>query len=279
MKDYYKILGVDRNSSKDDIKKAFRKLAHKYHPDKEDGDEGKFKEASEAYSVLSNDKKRAQYDSGGNFDFNSSNVDFEEVFRGFSGAGGFNGNIEDVLRNIFGGLNKRGADIQMDVPIEFRESIYGVEKTIHVPYRKSTPKNISFTIPPGVESGSRLRLNGLGEMGDESDSPPGDLYILIKVKGGDGYLNKGGNLFYTLNLKLTEAILGAKKTIKDPKGGNLEIDVPEHTKDGDRIRIDGIGIPRPYGSGGLIVEFRIDYPTSISKKSKELFEKLKEEGL
>lgn len=286
-KDYYKILGVDRNASKDEIKKAFRKLAHEHHPDKNKGDaeaEKKFKEASEAYTVLSDDNKRAQYDrfgsagpSGGGFDFS-----------GFTQGGGFsftqNGvefDLGDIFGEIFGGGRRprRGRNITIDVELSFKDSIFGIEKEISVEKVK-----LAVKIPPGIENGQGLRIPGRGEDGPGGK---GDLIVRVWVKEHPHIRKEGFDLVMQLPLKLSLALLGGTVEL-DTLDGKVELKVPAGTSHGEILRIKGKGVPyeQPggiFGTGGrrgdLLVVTHVEMPKRLSKKAKELIEKLKEEGL
>src|SRR3989344_1848378 len=192
MKDYYNILGVNKNASEEEIKKAFRKLAHVHHPDKSGGNEAKFKEASEAYAVLSDKKKRAQYDAfgttgagagAGGFQgaagFDPSGFGFD--FSGFGNAGFDTGDLGDILSSIFGGRRvRRGRDIAVDIELSFQESVLGAEKVIH-----TLDGEITLKIPTSTKHGSILRVKGKGVphgASTRSSSGRGDLYIRISVQ-------------------------------------------------------------------------------------------------
>src|SRR6185369_3665766 len=231
-KDYYKILGLEKNASQDEIKKAFRKLAHEHHPDKKGGNDTKFKEANEAYSVLGDEKKRAQYDqfgSAGNFGqggfggFNGAGFnpnDFGFDFSGFQRAGGFSqgfggdGGIEfdlgDILGGMFGGgrqRQRRGRHVQVDIDLTFEEAVFGVERTIHV-----LRKELSVKIPPGLDNGESVRLPGAGE--PIEGGIPGDLYVRVHVKKHPLFRKSGSNLVADLSIKLSDALLGTTVTLK-----------------------------------------------------------------
>lgn len=182
-KDYYTILGVDRKASKDDIKKAFRKLAHKYHPDKKGGDEAKFKEASEAYSVLSDDKKRAEYDAygrvfsgagGGGGGFND--FDFSQFGGGFNGAG-FDINIDDIFSgfsDIFGGgRTRRGRDISIDIELSFKEAVFGVERKVLLTKDSACSSCSGSGAAPGAGTKTCTTCNGKGQVVESKRSPFG----------------------------------------------------------------------------------------------------------
>lgn len=283
MKDYYSILGVDNNASQKDIQKAFLKLAQKYHPDKSGGDSAKFKEVNEAYQVLNNPEKRSQYDRGGyagpgtqggsqgfrGFDF--SNMDFGSSM----GASG----LEDLLRNVFQGAMNKGSDIKINIQITFEESIFGATKTISIPYRRKHTEKINITIPAGIENQSHIKIEGRGEPAKDKKYEDGDLYVLISVKEHKDFKRHGGELILPISLLPTEALLGTKKELNDLKGEPLLLNIPELTKEGDTLSLDGKGIPRPVGSGRLIVLCHIRSPKKLSSKAKDLLEQLKNEGL
>ena len=273
MKDYYAILGVPRDASQEAIQKAFRKLAHTYHPDKKSGDVEKFKEVNEAYQILSNKEKRARYDAGGTsdafqgFDFGGGGVRFE-------GFGGFS----EVINEMFRGAINRGADIQINVPVTFREAIFGVQKQVRIPYRRKETATLTIPIPAGVEEGTVLRVQGQGEPSKDAKAPSGDLLIRIAVENNALFERRGGDLIRFLSLTPTEAILGTKKKIEDLKGEVVLVDVPEQSKEGSAIILSGRGIPHPTGTNRLIVLCRVNYPKSLSRSAKKLFESLQKEG-
>ncbi|MES3005524.1 MAG: J domain-containing protein [Patescibacteria group bacterium] len=296
-KDYYKTLGVDKNASKDEIKKAFRKLAHEHHPDKKDGNADKFKEASEAYSVLSDDQKRSQYDqfgsSGpqgygggqpGGFDFNG--FDFSQFGFGGGQQGFGQDSVEfdlgDILGGIFGGGRRvrRGANITVDVDILFKESVFGTERQISYT-KSSTKKKESFAIkiPPGMDSGEMLRVTGRGEEAEGGN--PGDLFVRVHVKADKALTKEGHNLVTTFNIKLSEALLGGERTIMSPDG-DLTVKIPEGVASGETLRVRGKGVAFDASRthrGDLLIHVRIEMPKKLNKESKKLIEQLKEQGL
>ena len=285
MKDYYKILGVNRDASEEEVKKAFRKLAHAYHPDKSGGDEAKFKEVSEAYSVLSDKKKRAQYDAFGSAcasgGFGGAGVnpqDFGFDFSGF-GANGFDtGDLGDILSSIFGGRRvRRGRDIAVDIELSFHESIFGTERKILINSRLVKQKEVSISVPAGIDEGQMIRLSGMGETLE--GGVPGDLYVKVHVRRHP-YLRKDGyNLVMDLPVKLTEALLGSERTIAT-LDGEITLKVPTGTKHGTILRVKGKGVPiAPAKRGDLYAKILIDMPEKLSKESKKLIEELKKQGL
>lgn len=286
-KDYYKILGVDRGASKDEIKKAFRKLAAKYHPDKKDGDEAKFKEANEAYTVLSDDKKRAQYDqfgsnfSGGHGGFSGfEGFDFSNFSQGFGGAGA-QFDIGDILNQMFGGRGgysriRRGADISVDTTISFKESIEGVNKTVNIQRNDGSKEEISFKIPAGIDDNEMLRLTGKGE--SIQNGRPGDLYVRVHVLPHSFLKKEGHHLVGRLSVKLSDSILGSTKEI-ETLDGKLNLKIPKGITHGEVLRVRGKGVKLPNGiSGDLLIQIFIETPKNLSRKAKKAVEDLRSEG-
>lgn len=293
MKDYYKILGVEKSASKDDIKKAFRKLAHEHHPDKNKGNaesEKKFKEASEAYSVLSDDNKRAQYDQfgtagagfgggqGGFHGFNGQGFggfDFSNFARQYSSQNGqaFEFDLGDIFGEFFGGGRrpKRGRNITIDVEVTFKESIFGVEKEISVNKDKFMVK-----IPAGIESSQGLRIPGRGEDGPGGK---GDLIVRVWVLEHKVFRKEGWNLVMELDLKLTTALLGKNIEI-ETLDGKIELKVPAGTTHNEILRVKNHGVPNERGKrGDLLIVTKVEMPKKLSKQAQKLIEELKGEGL
>jgi DnaJ-class molecular chaperone len=300
MKDYYKTLGVEKGASKDDIKKAFRKLAHEHHPDKNKGNaasEQKFKEASEAYSVLSDDNKRAQYDrfgsagpGGAGFNPNAGGFggqgfggfDFSQFTQGGGfGQGGVEFDLGDIFGEFFGGGRRprKGRNITMDVEISFKDSIFGTDREISVDGTK-----LSIKIPPGIESGQGLRVAGRGEDGAGGK---GDLIVRVWVKEHATFRKEAFNLVMDLPIKLSLALTGGTVDIETLEG-KLEVKIPSGTSHGEILRVKGKGVPYEttggiFGTGGkrgdLLIVTHVEMPRKLSKKAKELIEQLKEEGL
>jgi DnaJ-class molecular chaperone len=289
-KDYYKTLNVEKSASKDDIKKAFRKLAHEYHPDKPTGNETKFKEVNEAYQVLSDDQKRAQYDRFGSngpqfgggqggfggFDFGGFNINFD----GFQGGQEFD--LNDLFSAFGGGFGrrvKRGRDIVLSLNITFRESVQGVEKTIKVPSdsAQKNKKEVSIKIPAGIESGQMMKLQGYGE--PVPDGQPGDLLLKIYVESHKTLRKEGIHLVTNLSVKLSDALLGATYDVEGVDGP-IKIKIPKGINTGKILRVKGAGIQAGrFQHGDLLVVIEVDIPDSLSKEQKKLIEKLQEEGL
>lgn len=287
-KDYYKILGVDKKSSQEEIKKAFRKLAQQYHPDKPTGDEAKFKEVNEAYTVLSDPKKRSQYDqfgsgfsgNGGQGGFSGfEGFDFSGFAQNFS-QGGVEFDLNDLFGSIFGGgfqRVRRGADIVVDVNIDFKDSILGIKNKINITRNDGSKEEISFVIPPGIDNGEMLRINEKGEKSLEGGRP-GNLYIKIHVKPHPTLKKEGVHLITVLNLKLSDVLLGTEKEI-DTLEEKTTIKIPKGIRHGEILRLKGKGVPvGGRGNGDLLIQILIDIPQNLSKRAKEAVEVLRGEG-
>lgn len=311
MKDYYKILGVEKSASKEDVKKAFRKMAHQYHPDKGGGDEAakKFKEASEAYSVLSDDNKRKQYDT-----FGQAGPGFNPGAGGFNGGAGFGGfdfsgfqnsgfnfsqggmefDLGDIFSEFFGGGRgrrvRKGANITVDVQISFKDSIFGIEKEVAINKTdkkgKSSLERLSVKIPAGIESGQGLRIAGKGEPADDQGSPNGDLIVRVWVEEHPLFRKEGFNLVMELKLKLTTALTGGVVPI-ETLDGTIELKIPAGTSHGEILRVRGKGVPyetRGFTGthskrGDLLVVTHVIMPKKLSKKALGIIDELKGEGL
>ena len=224
-RDYYEILGVDRNVSQSDLKKAFKRLAIKYHHDKNPGNkeaEEKFKEAAEAYEVLSDASKRTTYDQFGHQGVNSSfgqsgfrNVDINDIFNNIFGGDEIFG---DIFGDIFGGGRRRGPrrgrNIQMSLDLQLEDAVFGKNIEITLP---NTRKKVSVNIPPGVDTGNKIRLSGEGEQSQHGGGN-GDLFIVVNVVGHDFFEREANHLYCEIPLRIDQAVLGD------------EIEVPTLTK-------------------------------------------------
>ncbi|MCR4279464.1 MAG: DnaJ domain-containing protein [Candidatus Zambryskibacteria bacterium] len=294
MKDYYKILGIERNAPEEEIKKAFRKLAHVYHPDKAGGDEAKFKEANEAYAVLSDKKKRAQYDQFGSYGpstgstgsgqggFDPSGFGFD--FSGFGQSGFDPGDLGDILSSMFGGRRvRRGRDIAVDIELSFQESIFGAERKVVINSKFVKQKEVAIAVPPGIDDGQMIRLSGMGEILE--GGLPGDLYVKVHVRKHPYLRKEGFNLIMDLSTKLSEVLLGAEKTIHT-LDGEITLKVPAGTKHGTILRVKGRGVlyaqsmsTGKAGRGDLYARVLVEIPEKLSKESKKLIEELRKQGL
>ncbi len=315
-KDYYKTLGVNKNASADEIKKAYKKLVFKYHPDKNPGDkkaEEMFKDVSEAYAVLSDKDKRAQYDRFGSAGFHKR-YSQEDIFRGsnfsdifgemgfnpediFSffktgrsgggfrrtstagGGGGFR--VEDIFGG--GGFNQQsrpqtGQDLMLELSIDFMEAAKGCEKTIEYMYG-GKKKSLKVKIPPGIETGQKLRLQGKG--GDAGQlNKPGDLFIKVKVQPDAVFKREGSDIIVEKEIKLSEAVLGT--TVEVPTlNGTKKMKIPAGVQNNTRMRLKGEGFPLfgKTGFGDEYVRIIVKTPKNITNEQKKIFRSLAEQGL
>ena len=271
-KDYYAILGVEKSADGDAIKKRYRKLARELHPDKTKGDktlEERFKAVSEAYDILSDEKKRAEYDQARAL-FQQGGVP-NGGFQGNFSAGGF-GDLGDIFGNLFGGQRgpRRGADMQAQATISFRESINGTQLTFNSPSGPVTTK-----IPAGVNDGAKIRVRGKGAPGEAG---PGDLYITISVAPHSVFSRRDENLLITLPVTFPEAALGADVAVPTLSGEEVTLRLPVGTANGKTLRIKGRGIARKDGSAGdLLVTIEVTVPQRIDGKAKKALETFNEE--
>lgn len=302
-KDYYKIMGVERDASQDEIKRAYRKLARKYHPDvsKEADAEARFKEVGEAYEVLKDPEKRAAYDQlGANWkagqDFNPP-PDWDAGFE-FSG-GGFTGGdasaYSDFFESLFGhgfgsaqtgrrqsGFHARGEDHHARVLIDLEDAYHGATRSItlqspvvddsgHVTLKQRT---LNVTIPKGVKQGQRIRLTGQGSPG-LGEGQAGDLYLQIEFRPHSIYRVEGRDIYLDLPVAPWEAALGATVKVPTP-GGTVDLKIPPGTTSGRKLRLKGRGIPgKP--AGDLYVLPQITVPPADTETARELFRKMERE--
>ena len=299
-KDYYEILGVSKTASDADIKKAYRKLAQKYHPDRNPDDksaEAKFKEISEAYAVLSNKEARTKYDRFGHnagqgfegFDF--SDFDFRNFSGSFSGGGqrfsSAGMDLGDILGEMFGmggrrgraesfndrrRAGMRGQDLQYTLTLGFEAAAHGETTQIQVPVGKSR-KSINVRIPAGVDDGQTIRLKGQGAPG-MGGGPNGDLLLEIKLNPHPIFKREGLDLFCEQKISIAQAVLGGKLEVPRLDGSTVSMNIPAGTQGGQRFRLKGKGISKPNGTtGDLYVTVQIAVPRDVDAKSKELIEK------
>jgi len=337
-KDYYEVLGVSKNATIEEIKKAFRGLAKKHHPDANphgDRDESKFKEISEAYDVLSDDTKRQVYNQYGHDGLNRQGFHYDDSFDPFS-------NLSDIFGDMFGdmfggerrGGGRKGQDLRFDLEIEFNEAVFGVEKTIEVPkletceicggsgakkgtqprpcgtcggrgqviysqgffsVSKACPKcggegrviespcsscrgagrvrqnkRLKVTIPPGVDTGSTLRLSGEGEAGERSGKY-GDLYIIVHVAEHSIFKRNANDIICEVPISFVEAALGAELEVPSLEG-SIKVRIPAGTPSGKVFRFKNKGIQdvRKRERGDQLVKVIIEVPINLNEKQKEL---------
>ncbi|AAP95181.1 molecular chaperone DnaJ [[Haemophilus] ducreyi] len=344
-KDYYEVLGLQKGATEKDIKRAYKRLAAKYHPDKNQGSkdsEEKFKQITEAYEILTDDQKRAAYDQYGHaaFEQGSSNG-------GFNGFGGGFGGFEDIFSEMFGGgfgggsrrqHVVRGQDLRYDIEISLEEAVKGCKKDIrlstlaecdnchgtgaeagtkvencphchgagrirrqqgffvteavcpschgtgkkiekpchscHGDGRVQKAKNLSVTIPAGVDTGNQLRLSGEGEAG-ENGAPAGDLYVVIHVREHNIFTRDGANLYCEVPISFSMAALGGE--IEVPTlDGKLKLKIPTETQTGKLFRVRGKGVVSPRGgyAGDLICKVVVETPVQLNEEQKELLRQL-----
>jgi len=298
--DYYKILGVNKNAAGAEIKKAYRKLAMKYHPDHAGDDknaEAKFKQISEAYAVLSDKEKRKNYDTFGSTGFRQR-YSQEDIFKGFD--------FTDILKEFgFGGTHScpgrrsfsfgggtpfgnqarqhqtsiKGSDFVYELPLTLQEVATGTSKTVQFKRAGYTEK-ITVKIPKGMVTGKKLRLAGKGEPGPYG-GPPGDLYILSKIYNDPAFTVKGYDLYTNTEIKMSEAILGTSISVPTITNKKLSVKIPPGTKHQAMMRLSGHGLPymQSKGKGDLYVLVKINMPKKLTAKQKKLIEKLADTGL
>ncbi len=283
-RDYYEVLGVNKGASDDEIKKAFRKLAVKYHPDKNPGDktaEEKFKEINEAYSVLSDKTKRSRYDQFGHAGVggDGGGNPFGGGFGGFGGNGqSFNfdfggGGFEDIINAMFGGggfrAARRGRDFRTSITIDFEDAIFGSTKTISV-----EGDQIKLKIPAGIYDGQSIRLAGKGGEAPSADGQRGDLYVEVRVRAHKTLTREGDLILSEVTIPMTDAVLGTEVEV-ETVDGKITMKVPAGTQPGTNFKLSGHGAPSRLDSdqrGPHIVTINVEIPKNLNKKQRELIE-------
>lgn len=285
-KDYYKILGVERSASQDEIKKAYRKLAVKYHPDKNPDDkvaEEKFKEISEAYQVIGNTDSRKKYDElganwkqyenagfgGGGQGFNASGFSdfFDMFFGGAQGGAGFD--IRDFMGNMGGGRRStrpaKGSDLNATISLTLLEAYQGSQRLLDL-----NGNTIKISIKPGVRDGQVLRIKGKGNPG-RNGGDNGDLMIKVSIMNDPAYQRDGDDLIKNVNVDVYTAILGGKITVNTLKG-EVNVPIKQQTQNNSTLRLKGLGMPHygKEGAGALLLKVQILLPEHFSQKELEL---------
>ncbi len=345
-RDYYEVLGVSRDTADRDIKKAYRRMAMKYHPDRNPGDaesEDKFKEVNEAYEVLSDAQKKAAYDQYGH----------AGVEQGAGGHGGFDGGFSDIFGDVFGDIFggggggrrrssvQRGADLRYNLDLSLEDAVRGVEKSIRVPTlvgcepcngsgakpgtsakvcgtcggngqvrmqqgffsvqqtcptcrgegkvisepcgscrgqgRVEQVKTLSVKIPPGVDTGDRIRLSGEGEAGSHG-GPAGDLYVQVNVRQHPIFERDGRDLYCEIPISFVDAALGGELEVPT-LNGRVKLRVPAETQTGKLFRLRGKGVTPVRGGpvGDLLVRAVVETPVSLTSRQKELLQEFQTE--
>ena len=295
--DFYKDLGVSRDASPDEIKKAYRKLAAQLHPDKNPGDkksETKFKAVNRAHQVLSDPEKRKLYDEFGEdglregFDAHTARaygraaagargrgrgpeVSFEEIFGGARNSAGFS----DIFGDIFGGgrgrANARGSDLQSEVAVDFVSALRGAELKLRL---QDGGDEVTVRVPAGAGDGDKVRVPGQGAPG-VGGGPPGDLLLTIRVRPHQFFERSGLDLYLDLQITVGEAFRGAKVRVPTPDGP-VTLSVPKHAQSGQVARLKGKGVKRGDNTGDLFVRFQVKLPTATSPEVEKAVQALED---
>ncbi|HJV34824.1 J domain-containing protein [Geomonas sp.] len=298
-RDYYEVLGLKKGASVEEIKRAYRKLAVKYHPDKNPGDkqaEDRFKEINEAYAVLSDPKKKEQYDQFGSTNFHQR-FSQEDIFRGFDVGDLFRDQgfgTDDIFSRIFGDALRRGAhrgggggrahmaakgeDFSMEVQVTFRDAYDGADKRIAF-MREGAREELSVKIPAGIESGAKLRVAGRGGAG-RFGGPSGDLFLTVLVGPDPLFHREGNDIVLPHEVPFSQAVLGGAIDIPTMEGAK-RIKIPAGIQVGTKVRLKGLGFPimGKRERGDMYVKIAVQVPEKVTAKQKELIEKLADEGL
>lgn len=284
-KDYYQILGVSRDVSKDELKKAYRKLARKYHPDvsKEANAEAKFKEVGEAYEVLKDPEKRAQYDQFGAHYKNGQSFTPPPGWgqgqgSGFEGHGNFSSFFESMFG---GGSNRRGSDsffaqgddVNAKITITLEDAFQGAQKTIRRPSGSTQTGTLNVKIPAGITSGKKIRLSGQGKAG--MGGKAGDLYLEIQIAAHKFYRLDGKDIIIDLPITPWEAALGAKVPVPT-LAGQINLSIPAGAKSGQKMRLKGRGLPASE-PGDQFVVIQIMTPVADNDKAKYFYHQMAEQ--
>lgn len=313
-KDLYDVLGVDEDADKEEIKKAYRTLARKHHPDRNPDDpnaEEKFKEIQNAYSILSDEEKRQQYDaqrqfggqpggfgggdrgswnqSGGGREIHFEQGNFQDVF-----GGGGRGGLGDIFENFFGGASggtrtrgrdpfqqqrqqgprrgrQGGQDIETTLRLSFREALEGGRKKVELP----TGESIRLKIPKGVRNGYKIRLKGRGQAGPTGQR--GDLYVTFEVGDHPRFDRKGDDIHLTETIDMFDAVLGTERRVPTAYGQHLKLTIPPGTQPGEKFRLKGQGVKTDDGKGDLYVEIDVDIPKNLSDEQRSTLREAAEE--
>ena len=283
-KDYYQILGVSRDASKDELKKAYRKLARKYHPDvsKEPDAEAKFKEVGEAYEALKDPEKRAQYDQFGANYKNGQSFTPPPGWGQSAGMGG-HGNFSSFFESMFGGAGMGGGrdnfyaageDVNAKITISLEDAFHGAKKAIRRPSGSTESGTLNVKIPAGITSGKKIRLSGQGKAG-MGGSKAGDLYLEIAIAPHSHYRLESKDIYLDLPIAPWEAALGAKVTVPT-LAGKINLSIPAGAKSGQKMRLKGRGLPGKE-AGDQFVVLQIMVPVAESEKAKKLYQQMAEE--
>ncbi|MEW6872554.1 DnaJ C-terminal domain-containing protein [Trueperella pyogenes] len=306
-KDFYAALGVEKDASEAEIKKAYNTYARKYHPDRNPGDkaaEEKFKAASEAYQVLSNAEDRKQYDAirsmaGGGARFSSGAGGFEDIFSSFGGGnvrfnsgGNATPGFEDILSQMFGGgapqansqggfggfggfgsrrRPERGADVQAEISIPLRDAIDGTTVTV-----TSNGEKVTAKIPAGITHGQKIRIRGKGRPGFNGGEP-GDVLVKVNVEPHPVYELRGADIYVNVPVSFDEAALGATIEVPTVYGQKVKVKVPAGSSTDKVMRVRGKGIrPRNAGQGDMYVRLKVVVPKRLSDEARAVVEQFRD---
>lgn len=307
-KDYYKLLGVSKAAAKDEIRKAFKKLARKYHPDFNQGDkeaESTFKDINEAYEVLKDDEKRKLYDTLGPDWPNAQH--FQNQGGGYSGSpfggsgfsGSFNGQgfnasgFSDFFETMFGGgrasgggfggdhfgafaqRSRKGQDIDVTIHLTLEDAYRGGPKSISLQGGNGQARNLEVKIPAGVKNGARIRLAGQGEPGSGQNAKPGDLFLHVSLLPHPVFSLDDNDIVYELTVSPWEAALGAKVRVPT-LDGTIELNIPPGSGSSKKFRLRGKGLGSGANKGDQFVRLAISVPSNLTDEEKELWEKLRD---
>ncbi len=303
-RDYYDVLGVSKNASDEEMKRAYRKLAMKYHPDRNPNKkeaEERFKELNEAYAVLSDKEKRKQYDTYGKEGFHQRfsqedifrGFDFDDIFSNLFGGGGGRGRREyryggrggfdfgDIFSKAYQGggrSTQKGEDALYELPITLEEAALGGEKRVAIP-KDGKVEEINVRIPAGISSGKKLRVAGKGMQGRNSGQP-GDLYLQISIRNHPIFEREGDDIIVEKEITFPEAVLGTDIEVPTLEG-TKKVRVPPGTQSHTKMRLKGLGVPhfRGTGKGDEYVKVIVRVPKRVNEKSRKLIEELAKEGL
>ncbi|MGR5093937.1 DnaJ C-terminal domain-containing protein [Vibrio maritimus] len=298
-RDYYSVLGVSKGASEKDIKKAYKKLAMKYHPDKNPGDtaaEANFKEVKEAYEVLTDTEKRRQYDQFGHAAFEGGGFGghgghggggFEDIFGdafrqrgGGFGGGGFGGGFggfEDIFSQARGGHGRaraqKGRDQEFTLTVDFVDAIQGAEKVVELPINGES-KKINVKIPAGIKDGEKIRFSGKGGAGING-GPAGDLLLSIATRS-HAFLERDGNdLICNTKVDMVTAALGGEAEV-NVLDSRFKLKIPAGTQSGRRFKMTGKGVTDRKGqTGDLLVKIQVETPTNLTDRQRDLLEQFK----
>lgn len=316
--DYYQVLGVDKKATAEEIKKAYRKLAVKWHPDKnpnnKSASEEKFKKISEAYAVLSDPEKRQNYDNFGSADQFRQQYSQEDIFRGFDldeilrsfgfggsrgggrttfrtgrrgGGGGGYQEYDDPFSSIFGGggghqyanMPQKGQDAEYNLSVSLEESVMGADKKISL-QMESRIEDINVKIPAGISSGKKLRLPGKGLAGING-GPNGDLYLNINVLPHPIFARDGNDLYIEKTIRFTQAALGTTIDVPTLDGTTKRLKIAPGTQNNTKIRMKGFGVPGLKGApkGDQYIKINVEVPKKLTDKQMKIIEQLAAEGI